>query len=271
MITYRFFIRPQFSSEQAWEELENFGAQPLYSEETEGSKEVVASLGDISFSDFPFTSLQTIGAFAPIHFSPIDWESQWSAHGLDYRDGCVHLDLNQLIDAQNLPVIKLKPGPGFGDLSHASTRIVLRLMKDRVHGQAILDVGSGSGVLSLAAAIMGAKIVWGIDIDPEAVEHAKENLLLNELEGDITFSIEPPTHVLQQQQNILVLMNMIASEQAVAWKSLKSVHHLPGEALISGILQEERELYLQQALRWGWTLLDEIEEEGWLGLHFLRK
>lgn len=54
MITYRFFIRPQFSSEQAWEELENFGAQPLYSEETEGSKEVVASLGDIPFSDFPF-------------------------------------------------------------------------------------------------------------------------------------------------------------------------------------------------------------------------
>ncbi|MBS4168054.1 Ribosomal protein L11 methyltransferase [Parachlamydia sp. AcF125] len=271
MITYRFFVKSHDSVDAAWEELVHFGAHPLYSEETETGKEVIADLGNVPFFDFPFTSLQTIGAFAPIHFNPIDWEAQWATHGLDYREGCVHLDLNRLIEAENLPIVRLKPGPGFGDLSHASTRLVLRLMKGKVYDQAVLDIGSGSGVLSLAASIMGAKIVWGIDIDPQAVEHAKNNLLLNACTGEIYFSVDPPLQPLQQQQKVLVLMNMIASEQAIAWESLQPLHQLPGEALISGILIEGKKGYLQQAKKWGWKLLGEIEEEGWLGLHFLRK
>ena len=184
----------------------------------------------------------------------IDWESQWAQHGANYRDGYVHFGS-----------LKLKPGPGFGDLSHPTTHLVLNLMANRLEGKNILDIGCGSGILSLAAA-MQAKSVWGIDIDPNAIEHSRENALLNHQKS--SFGTAADFIAAKPQAPITILLNMIESEQKEAWDSLKPIHHLVSEAFVSGILKQDRSRYIALTASWGWILKEEREQEGWLGFHF---
>jgi len=266
MLTYRFFVRKASSTDEAWEELQTLGALPLYSEEFEDRKEIVADLQHIAFEDFPFTALQTIGAFAPVQLDAIDWTDQWALHGLDYKDGHVHLHM----PSETHQVLKLEPGPGFGDLSHPTTRLVVDLMESHIAHQWVLDIGTGSGVLALAAKAMGAQFVWGFDIDPQAIEHAQKNLKLNDMEAGIHLTVQPPIKELIKKNHLCILMNMIISEQLIAWNEIVPLHQIPGHAIVSGVLVEERDLYLQQATQWGWSLIEEKESEGWLGFYFLR-
>ena len=185
-----------------------------------------------------------------IVFAMIDWEKQWALHGANFSNGLVHIEL-PLNDA----ILRLKPGPGFGDFSHPTTRLVLRMMTSHVLGE---DIGSGSGILSLAASSLGAKSVHGIEIDPEAVAHAQENAQLNGL--FCTFSLP---HRIKLPKKPILLMNMIRSEQRLAYPGF-SIH----KAFTSGILREEREKYLEMTASWGWKLEGEEEEEGWLGFYF---
>lgn len=86
--------------------------------------------------------------------------------------------------------IYLDPGMAFGTGEHVTTRQALELLEQEMKGRegpSVLDVGTGSGILSIAAALLGAGPVLGLDIDPIAVEVAAENAAYNGVEGDITF------------------------------------------------------------------------------------
>jgi len=188
----------------------------------------------------------------------VDWTSQWAIHGRNFFDGCVHLNVAGR-------EIRLFPGPGFGDLSHPTTRLVLELMPRHVKGATVLDVGCGSGVLSLAAHALGAEKVLGIDIDPEAVEHARHNARQNEMQ-DIHFCL-PQVLKLPPGKKIVVLMNMIRTEQESAWNALPQPFPFK-TCITSGVMAEERSHYQKQTHRWGWKLQSEIEQEGWLGFEY---
>ena len=182
----------------------------------------------------------------------IDWHKQWELHGHNFKDGLVH------IEYANKP-FTLTPGPGFGDFSHPTTRLVLQMMQPYVAGKRVLDVGCGSGVLSIGACAFGAKTVHGIDIDPDAIEHAKQNAHINGFEKISSFSFDAkPAEIL--------LMNMIRSEQQIAYKSFEI-----DQAFTSGILAEGLEEYITLTKTWGWQLIDMQNESGWLGFHFMCK
>lgn len=266
MPAYCFLATHRASTDEVWDELQSLGATLLYSEEYEERKEVVANIDE----SFHFEVLRSVKLCFPTQLPEIDWTAQWSTHGLDFKDGFVHLNLNSFIDACNLPTLKLEPGPGFGDLSHPTTRLVIKLMTNRMQHNAVLDIGTGSGVLALCAKLLGAEKVWGYDIDPEAVKHAQKNLFHNHLEQGIDLTFLPPLKELLQQKKLVILMNMILSEQKEAWETVKPIHHIPGEAIVSGILLEEKESYLKQAAKWKWELIEELQEEGWLAFCFKR-
>lgn len=255
-----FQIKPESTLEEAWEELSSAGFNLLYSSEDEaGHVEIFAHVHDNDLLE----GLTHVLKVLPADLAFIDWESQWTLHGANYHDGFVHVDLG------NDREIRLKPGPGFGDLSHPTTQLVLKMMSGHIQGKDILDIGSGSGILSLAAVAMGAKTVWGVDIDPQAIQHAQENLLVNAMKGKAHFGLAEDYLADQHKGPVTVLINMIESEQQEAWASLQGIS--VAEVFASGILEEDRERYVQYATSRGWTLVDEASLDGWSAFHFKQR
>lgn len=251
----RFIIKNDVDVEEAWTVLESLGCQLLYSSEDDAVKEIFGYIPE----GFNLGECNVVEKTIAEDSMAIDWHSQWESFGHDFYDGVVHVDVagKELL---------LEPGPGFGNLSHPTTRLMLKLMESRVKDKIVVDIGSGSGVLALAALKMGAKYAYGIDIDPEANEHAKRNAQLNGLN---LCEFTDPAHfkLTQKADQLCILMNMIHSEQLQAWDSLESLHNLPAEYIVSGLLSEERDRYLHQLNLWGWKPLQELAEEGWLAIY----
>lgn len=170
----------------------------------------------------------------------IDWKEQSELHSPFYKNGVIEFE-----------GLKLIAGHGFGDLSHPTTRLTLSLMKDL--SGTVYDIGCGNGILAAAACHRGAKIVYAWDIDQGALELAKENSRLNQL--NILF--EPI------KKADTVLINMIFSEQKEALKGV-----LADKIVSSGILKEERESYLD--FMKNYRLIEEVEECGWLAFSFIK-
>jgi ribosomal protein L11 methyltransferase len=181
--------------------------------------------------------------------SVIDWGAQWALFAPHFKEGQAHIDLGEF------GILPLAPGAGFGDFSHPTTRLMIQLMKGRMQNKRILDIGCGSGILSLAAIKMGAKQVMGVDIDDDAIAHAKENARLNHM--NIQFSKKP------RGTFDIILINMIESEQKVAWSFCSQFISPPQQIIASGILHSHRNQYISLASSWGWTLISETQEADW--------
>lgn len=253
--TFRILIKNTFDSDIAWIELSKFNCEVLYASEDEGISELVLKTDvkkDVLLKKFPF-----IDSIESYDLPDMNYESEWERHAPNFKEGKVHLQL------PHEKSINLIPGAGFGDLSHPTTNLCLELMQDYVKDKIIIDIGIGSGVLALAALVCGAKKAIGIDIDPAALQHAKENAKLNHLSDRIEFYL--PGEWMADDSSYVVLMNMISSEQSVAWESFIKNKKISGILILSGILEEQREEYGSFAKRFGWKIQKSIEKEGWLG------
>lgn len=195
---------------------------------------------------------------------PIDWGAQWAAFAprFDGEHSSIPVGSFQLL---------LGPGAGFGDCSHPTTRLMLSMLSDFVKDKVVLDIGCGSGVLSIAAALLGAKRVYGIDIELESIEHSVQNALLNGVETQVFFSsVFDPSLI--RDEEVVILMNMIHSQQRVAWESAAHLQGKQAQILTSGILSSEGDSYKEFVYQnWGWSFREERELEGWMGFLFLNK
>ncbi|MGK5594369.1 MAG: 50S ribosomal protein L11 methyltransferase [Parachlamydiaceae bacterium] len=260
MEAIRIRIKAGYPSTLAWETLEAEGETILYSTETEDGVCELFIKKNLFIKDHEF-----IEALEATVLEDIDWEKQWELHSPQFYDGMMHVNLSQHgVEKQLL----LKPGPGFGDLSHPTTRLILSMLPDQLEERVVLDIGTGSGILALAAAALGAYQTVGIEIDPLAIRHAEENAQLNQLEKKVQFFQPSQIEMLTVAKPYLVLMNMIIKEQQMAWKMLQLSQQSYGEAITSGVLMEEKDAYLEITRAWGWTLREESSQDGWLGLRF---
>ena len=114
-----------------------------------------------------------------------DWEESWKQYYQPIHIGEKLLIVPQWLSPENpehrIPVV-LDPGMIFGTGAHASTQMCLRALEQTIHGgERVIDLGSGSGILSIAALLLGAQEATGVDIDPKAEDIARENAALNGL------------------------------------------------------------------------------------------
>ena len=114
-----------------------------------------------------------------------DWEESWKQYYQPIPIGKRLLIVPQWLSPENpehrIPVV-LDPGMIFGTGAHASTQMCLRALEQTIHGgERVIDLGSGSGILSIAALLLGAQEATGVDIDPKAEDIARENAALNGL------------------------------------------------------------------------------------------
>lgn len=114
-----------------------------------------------------------------------DWEESWKQYYQPIPIGEKLLIVPQWLSPENpehrIPVV-LDPGMIFGTGAHASTQMCLRALEQTIHGgERVIDLGSGSGILSIAALLLGAQEATGVDIDPKAEDIARENAALNGL------------------------------------------------------------------------------------------
>ncbi len=256
MISSFYQIIEGIDPEDALKELKTLGLQHIFCIEDDATGDQM--IGGVAEKSLPIPKLSILSEQKQTE--TINWAAQWEQFAENFYDGQAHIDLSKF-GAQ--ATLVLHPGPGFGDLSHPTTYLMLQLLQYHVHNQSILDIGCGSGILALAALLLGAKAARGVDIDPNALAHARENARLNHLIAH--FSLRIPAYLLG---NHIMLMNMIISEQTLVMRQKKTLNRLAKLWIVSGILREQKEQYLEITARWGWHLIECLEREGWLGFLF---
>lgn len=117
-----------------------------------------------------------------------DWENNWKQYYQPLPIGKRLLVVPQWLSPENpegrLPIL-LDPGMIFGTGAHASTQMCMIAMENLIHGgERVIDLGSGSGILSITALLLGAATATGVDIDPKAEDIARENAAINDLHAD---------------------------------------------------------------------------------------
>lgn len=165
--------------------------------------------------------------------------------------------------------VSIDPGMAFGTGTHATTILSIQALEERLKRKrlSILDVGTGSGILSIIAAKLRAKEVWGIDIDGVAVEIARENVKMNRV-SDIVKIRKGSIGHLQKKFDMIVANIDLKSLRRMRWPLLK---HLKtrGFLILSGILEEEKDRIHQHYLKTGiLRLIKLVQREGWICMTF---
>lgn len=168
----------------------------------------------------------------------------------------------------NATVIVIEPSMGFGTGHHATTRLCLRLLSEiDVSDQTVLDLGTGSGVLAMAAALMGARAVVGIDIDQDAIDSAENSARLNTLPDTMTFQALDFRHAPPTPAD-LVLANLTGGMLTSSASAVAALVRPGGQLIVSGFDHTEADGVL--AAFASFTERERLDEDNWIALRLSR-
>lgn len=159
--------------------------------------------------------------------------------------------------------IVIQPSTGFGTGHHATTRLCLAaLQRLGLAGRSALDVGTGSGVLAIAASRLGAAEVTGVDDDADAIHAAWENLALNQ--GAVVSLVEGDFRTLDLAEADVVMANLTGALLIAAAVRLRRLTNARGTLILSGFMaHEERDVLAAFA---AFSVSHRDEEEGWVAV-----
>ena len=158
------------------------------------------------------------------------------------------------------------PGMAFGTGTHPTTILSLRALEKYLNKEDIvLDVGSGSGVLSIASALLGAKEVYAYDLDDVAVKSTQVNVEINDLERTVVAEQNDLLQGIHQQADLIVsniLAEIIIQFIDDTWTNLK-----PGGLFItSGIIDNKKQLVIDELKKHDFEIIAENELKNWVSI-----
>ncbi len=199
-----------------------------------------------------------------------DWAESWKQY---YKP--VHLGKITVVPAWEKykpspeeVVIRMDPGMAFGTGTHETTRLVLRLMQNEIlGGERVLDMGTGSGILSIAAVKLGAASAAAYDIDPVAVKVARENARDGGCDN-ITVGVSDLLRGvdLSGGKYDICLANIVAD---IILRMLPDIHNYvkkDGKIILSGIIAPRAEEIREALGKHGYTIIKEENEHDWLAM-----
>jgi len=151
-------------------------------------------------------------------------------------------DLARSATAQGKLALRLEPGMAFGTGTHATTQLCLQIAEGALRaGDRVLDVGTGSGVLAIAAMKLGAVEALGTDIDPEVEENFDENLRLNEVSPAQVKLLIGDGEGARDKQFDFIFCNMLMNEFTPLLPGLSTMLKTGGRMILSGLLATEED------------------------------
>jgi ribosomal protein L11 methyltransferase len=194
----------------------------------------------------------------PITVGRITVAPPWDAASPQPRDPSIQYPATSPL------TIVIQPSMGFGTGHHVTTRMCLAALQTLdLEGRTVLDVGTGSGVLAIAADLLGASTVTGIDFDADAIQSARENLQLNSTAVHVTFeTVDLAARPLPSAD--VVTANLTGGLLIRSAVTLLGAVRQGGTLILSGIQSHERDEV--RAAFAGTADLWERDEDGWIGL-----
>ena len=198
---------------------------------------------------------------------PKDFENNWKKYFKSTEIGrrlCICPSWEQYNNKENRKVLKIDPGAAFGTGTHATTAMCLALLDQFITpNQTVLDIGCGSGILSIAAVLLGAERATGIDIDPVAVKVARENAALNGLSEKTEFLVGNLNEKITSRYSV-VCANIVADVIMALAPDVPGLLAPGGRFLCSGIIDSRAEEVRAALLRAGLQITNTVTESNWV-------
>jgi ribosomal protein L11 methyltransferase len=169
-------------------------------------------------------------------------------------------------------LVVIEPGRAFGTGGHATTRGALELLERALAAAPaprVLDVGTGSGVLAIAAARLAPVAVTAIDLDPDAVAAATANVARNGVSGRVRVAPGGPETCAPATAD-LVVANLLAAGLVALAPALARCCATPGRLIAAGLLAHETPVVVASFVPEGFHLVEMVEHEGWTSVLLAR-
>jgi ribosomal protein L11 methyltransferase len=202
-----------------------------------------------------------------------DWSKNWKEYFKPFEilEGLVIAPSWQPYTlGENEKVIVMDPGMAFGTGHHETTRLCLEMIRsetDSFQGGAVLDVGTGTGILGMAAALWGAVYVLGVDNNDEAVAAAQLNVRRNTLHNKMSISNKSLAEL--EGKYPLVVANIIHDVLIALANDLKKVTESCGILVLSGLIYgDQTRSIIERFQKIGFRLLQEEQDGEWGAVKF---
>ncbi|RMH34861.1 MAG: 50S ribosomal protein L11 methyltransferase [Nitrospirae bacterium] len=247
---------------------EDDGVLRLYWDPSVWSEEIFASLQE---------ALRQLGIYnAEITVHEIhaqDWNARWAASVQPIRIGrrlVIRPTWHPVpVSGQEIELI-LDPKQAFGTGHHATTQLLLEWLDDHIRGgEHVLDVGTGSGILAMAALRFGAAFALGVDHDPTALACAWDYAVLNHFGKELVFRHGTLADLPSQPFGV-ILANLDCRTIISHYEQFYRVAHKHTVLLLSGILLDDRQIVIQAGAAHGWKPFWSRTRDGWLAVGLRR-
>ncbi|NLD17620.1 MAG: 50S ribosomal protein L11 methyltransferase [Tissierellia bacterium] len=196
-----------------------------------------------------------------------DWKNNWKSFYSTMEIGnkfTIKPTWEEYSNVDNRHVIEIDPGMAFGTGGHETTKMCLEhLEKYLKPGDDVLDIGSGSGILAIASKFLGADVVIGTDLDEKAVEIAKENANLNNVEVEFIVS-----NLFSNVKNTadIIVSNIVAEVLVLLLEDIDKYLKPGGYFISSGIIEERAKLVEDALIKNNFEIIEKTIDNQWVSI-----